>query len=417
MDRGAAAQGGHGGEKKHRRDPTQDAKLTAAEFELYKQVGPARCTHAIGAELIVNTPDYVQLPSGAKVVVTDRDHGPPATYTIRFLGQADLLQNALSGAEDGVKDQVVSGVLEKYLRAENILSTARNCAGNQGIDNILKSSLQYTVPLFQRKYCWQLGQWRTLWKDIRQLAAIPSHHMGKLVIYEEPDALVLDTAREQLSDALQDTEYQQFSAFSSARNGMSRAVQAAQLMVVDGQQRLTTTCVILAALRDVAEIIAARNGGAELQAQAAELAAATNSLLFREDTWFKQYCARASSDSEEAAASGDFPALLEWFYSHTSFLPTHDDRRSYAAAVLPRTVVSQNLSQQQSSQGIATLALGFGTTPSASVENTVSRQIGDIFCWAATVPAGLSVDAAPPEHTFLNSKGFAKLLRLMGKMR
>eukprot|EP01043_Picozoa_sp_COSAG02_P085126 COSAG02_NODE_22827_length_739_cov_1.034375_2_plen_196_part_01 len=195
MDRGsggAAAQGGQGGGKKHRRDPTQDAKLTAAEFELYKQIGPARCTHAIGAELIVNTPDYVQLPSGAKVVVTDRDHGPPATYTIRFLGQADLLQNVLSGAETGAKDQVVSGVLEKYLRAENVLSTARNCAGNQGIDNILKSSLQYTVPLFQRKYCWQLGQWRTLWKDIRQLAANPSHHMGKLVIYEEPDALVLD---------------------------------------------------------------------------------------------------------------------------------------------------------------------------------------------------------------------------------
>ena len=275
------------------RDAALDARLTAAEFELHKQIGPVRCTHDVGAELVVNAPDYSPLPSGAKVVVEGRDHGPPATYTVRFLGEADVTQGALSGAQSGKKDEVISGVLEKYLRSDNILTTARNCAGNQGVENILKSSLQFTVPLFQRKYCWQLPQWRTLWKDIRELAANPTHHMGKLAIYEEPSALVLDTARQQHEEAERDTEYQQYSAFSSARNGMSRAVQASQLMVIDGQQRLTTVCVILAALRDVAEMVAERQAGgaaaADLQAQAAALAATTNALLYREDEWFTKH--------------------------------------------------------------------------------------------------------------------------------
>ena len=91
------------------------------------------------------------------------------------------------------------------------------------------------MPLFQRKYCWQVAQWRQLWKDIRELAANPSHHMGKLAIYEEPNALMLDSAAQQLEDAEQDVAWKSFSAFSSARNGMARTVQASQLMVIDGQ--------------------------------------------------------------------------------------------------------------------------------------------------------------------------------------
>ena len=368
---GVAGAAGGGESNKNPRDAAQDARLTAAEFDLYRQMGPSRCTHAVGAELVVNTPDYVPLPSGAKVVVQDRDHGPPPTYTIRFLGQADMLQGALSGAEAGTEGQVVAGVLEKYLRSDNVLTTARNCAGNQSIENILRSSLQYTVPLFQRKYCWQLEQWRTLWKDIRQLAANPSHHMGKLVVYEEPNALVLETACKQLDEALQDTEYQQFSAFSSARHGMSRAVQAAQLMVVDGQQRLTTTCIILAALRDVAEIVAEQQGSAQLQAQAAALATATNALLFREDAWFVQYQERTSSGSQEFAAGRDTTELLEWFCSHSSFLPTHDDRSSFSAAVLPRAVVPQDPRQSRGST-VSTAPPGVEAVPSAGDEHTAA---------------------------------------------
>ena len=38
-------------------------------------------------------------------------------YTIKFLGVADATQNALSGAVTGTKDEVMSGILERYLRS------------------------------------------------------------------------------------------------------------------------------------------------------------------------------------------------------------------------------------------------------------------------------------------------------------
>ena len=425
------------------RDAALDARLTAAEFELHKQIGPVRCTHDVGAELVVNAPDYSPLPSGAKVVVEGRDHGPPATYTVRFLGEADVTQGALSGAQSGKKDEVISGVLEKYLRSDNILTTARNCAGNQGVENILKSSLQFTVPLFQRKYCWQLPQWRTLWKDIRELAANPTHHMGKLAIYEEPSALVLDTARQQHEEAERDTEYQQYSAFSSARNGMSRAVQASQLMVIDGQQRLTTVCVILAALRDVAEMVAERQAGgaaaADLQAQAAALAATTNALLYREDEWFtkhKEAATPAASAAPQPQPQEDAEAvdLLEWFYSHASFLPTHDDRSSYAAAVLPRSIIPPNLGRprRQTAVGTATAAAAAAATD-AEAETESQQQLAAIFKWAAAggggeqaaaastgtaaAAAAAATGTATATAVCVDREGFTKLLKLMGHIR
>jgi hypothetical protein len=48
----------------------------------------------------------------------------------------------------------------------DVLAQARNCAGNCSIARLLHTSLQYTVPLFQRKYCWRPEQWRALWRGV-----------------------------------------------------------------------------------------------------------------------------------------------------------------------------------------------------------------------------------------------------------
>ena len=305
----------------------QNRRLTANEFEMMRQFGPRRCTFKLGEKLIVNGPDYAALPNGALVVVEALDHGPPATYTIRFTGEMDKTQQALSGAATGTKDEVRAGVLEKYLRNPNVLTTARNCAGNMGLAQLLNTARQYTVPLFQRKYCWRVAQWQQLWKDIRALAANPSHHMGKLAIYEEPNALVLPTARAEAEAAEADAEYRQFSAFSSARNGMARAVRASQLMVIDGQQRLTTCAIILAALRDVAAELAGRAGGAEALAAAETMSATVDGLLFHEDQWFAAYRAAVGREGRPPAAGDERASqLLEWLRENLSFLPTHDDR-------------------------------------------------------------------------------------------
>lgn len=87
--------------------------------------------------------------------------------------------------------------------------------------SILEGSKQYRVPLYQRAYAWKQKNWETLWGDLVDLANIrksdsnTSHFTG---------TLVLDTG--------------------------SITTELTQFLVVDGQQRLTTLSVLLAALAD-----------------------------------------------------------------------------------------------------------------------------------------------------------------------
>jgi len=98
-----------------------------------------------------------------------------------------------------------------------VKATETNLAG------VLEGKKQYQVPLYQRVYSWGKPQLDQLWNDIAELAAArredPSatHFIGSLVLAQSPDYSVV---------------------------GVSK------LLVVDGQQRLTTLTILLAALRD-----------------------------------------------------------------------------------------------------------------------------------------------------------------------
>ncbi len=88
---------------------------------------------------------------------------------------------------------------------------------------ILEGSVQYQVPLYQRTYSWRKAQHERLWDDVVKLAddrtdspAI-THFIGSLVLAPSPSSNPGGT-----------TEY----------------------LVVDGQQRLTTLTLLLAAIRD-----------------------------------------------------------------------------------------------------------------------------------------------------------------------
>ena len=84
---------------------------------------------------------------------------------------------------------------------------------------ILEGSKQYRIPLYQRPYAWKQSNWQKIWDDIvglandRKIQPDSSHFTGTLVL-----------------DA------------SSVTTGLT------QFLVVDGQQRLTTLSVLLAAI-------------------------------------------------------------------------------------------------------------------------------------------------------------------------
>jgi hypothetical protein len=89
--------------------------------------------------------------------------------------------------------------------------------------NILDGKKQYQVPLYQRVYSWQTKQLDQLWNDLTELVELraddstATHFMGSLVLANSPANAI-------------------------------GAVQ--QMLVVDGQQRLTTLSLLLCALRD-----------------------------------------------------------------------------------------------------------------------------------------------------------------------
>lgn len=95
-------------------------------------------------------------------------------------------------------------------------------ASAKTVGQILESRAQFIIPFFQRHYSWELKQWRRLWNDLLRLLDEASgtssiHFLGPLVtIPLAPTPGALPTWQ-----------------------------------VIDGQQRLTTVTLLLAALRDI----------------------------------------------------------------------------------------------------------------------------------------------------------------------
>jgi alkylated DNA nucleotide flippase Atl1 len=87
------------------------------------------------------------------------------------------------------------------------------------LGRILAGTSQYVIPLYQRPYSWQAKNWATLWEDLVELAEArlsnqaSSHFTGTLVL----EATTVTTGQ-------------------------------TKFLVVDGQQRLTTLSVLLAAI-------------------------------------------------------------------------------------------------------------------------------------------------------------------------
>ncbi len=84
---------------------------------------------------------------------------------------------------------------------------------------LLEGQQHYVIPLFQRPYSWRRNEWQTLWNDIIETYRFNptgGHFLGSIVSKSQP----------------------------GTPEGVSPYI------VIDGQQRLTTLSIILAALRD-----------------------------------------------------------------------------------------------------------------------------------------------------------------------
>lgn len=93
--------------------------------------------------------------------------------------------------------------------------------GESTLRKVLEGSNQYIVPLYQRPYAWKASNWQTLWDDILDLAEQRREQSDSSATHFT-GTLVLDLDRS--------------------------TPEGTRFLVVDGQQRLTTLSVLLAAI-------------------------------------------------------------------------------------------------------------------------------------------------------------------------
>jgi hypothetical protein len=87
--------------------------------------------------------------------------------------------------------------------------------------DFLRKAPQFVIPIYQRTYSWTSKECRQLWDDIVRTGendAITVHFIGSIVYIE---------------------------------TGLSQVIHQAPLLVIDGQQRLTTVTLLIAALAQV----------------------------------------------------------------------------------------------------------------------------------------------------------------------
>lgn len=99
------------------------------------------------------------------------------------------------------------------------------------LDILGDSSLRFTLPEYQRAYSWGQSQCLELWRDIMQSARERKPHFAGMFICAQADP------------ALQAPEESAATASSSASQGNTTVC----LEIIDGQQRLTTTFLMLLA--------------------------------------------------------------------------------------------------------------------------------------------------------------------------
>jgi uncharacterized protein with ParB-like and HNH nuclease domain len=109
-------------------------------------------------------------------------------------------------------------------------------ASETTIRKLIEGSKQYVVPLFQRPYSWTRKHWSTLWQDVLEL--VEDHN-----------------ARPHF--------------FGSTVTAPAKSVPqgVGKWLLIDGQQRLTTTQLLLAALRDAASLVDANSLAQKIEGQ------------------------------------------------------------------------------------------------------------------------------------------------------
>lgn len=198
----------------------------------------------------------------------------------------------------------------------------------------------YSVPIFQRRYCWTIPQWDTLWMDFTKRNTI-RHSFGRLTCtnVRPISSTVSSSSKQQQEKNPSSVDGRAYTDHSTTAHPRS--------IIIDGQQRFTTVTLILAAIRDA--LLLSLNTATATTTKTKinnndnddPFLEMINRMLFLDvpamEKWITSSSSKSNNTHDDKTISGleEEGLVLEF----CRLIPTYCDRNSYFAAILPPTSV------------------------------------------------------------------------------
>lgn len=220
------------------------------------------------------------------------------------------MADAAASDEEGIfaaaSDERMGTLMPAFVQKLNtsnpnsICGAAAAVVGRQPMRQVLNQWL--AVPMFQRRYCWGPSQWNTLLTDVERMADLREtpkipHWLGRLTC--------------------------------TATKGNQTSINE-RTKVIDGQQRCTSTLLLLAAVRDclASKLKTPKEHNATHRSCIRNMIEELNHILLPDMDLFNQWVEARERDCPISIAEGEV-------LSFARLVPTYCDRASFYTAILP----------------------------------------------------------------------------------
>ena len=134
---------------------------------------PPKAAYSRGNKLRLCAPAHTGLPMNASAVVA----------ACRFTAEGWRYDVTLTGGGSSGSDvRFVKDIGESWLRDENHIATAKECAARPW-GQWVRAAPRLLVPIFQRRYCWGPKQQHRLWRDVVSPPSLGlGHGLGRVIV-------------------------------------------------------------------------------------------------------------------------------------------------------------------------------------------------------------------------------------------
>ena len=114
------------------------------------------------------------------------------------------------------------------------------------LEFLAQKNVQFTIPVYQRVYAWTKTQCEELFEDIQRASSQKASHFLSMTLYMQNK----EGARNDPQNGAHDDAQKNDCATNETNETLEQVPSLKRLDIIDGQQRIATTTIMLVALRD-----------------------------------------------------------------------------------------------------------------------------------------------------------------------